>query len=102
MKNAFYGISKEMSFKSYAQLKCRILVAILINSGQKLRFFDISVKLYLVLQFWSKLAEIWTRSSLDDCEENQRGFFENFHIFRFRDIFSTQNFPFLDEKLAYN
>ena len=81
---------KKNSFKSYARLKFWILVAILIDFGQKLRFFYISLKLYLVSQFWSKLAEIWTRSSLDD-EENQRGFFENFNFLRFPTIFNTQN-----------
>ena len=32
-------------------------------------------------QFWSKLAEIWTRSFLDNFEDNQGGFFEIFSGF---------------------
>ena len=50
---------KKNLFKSYARLKFWILVAILIDFGRKLRFFNISLKLYLVSQFWSKLAEIF-------------------------------------------
>ena len=87
----FTECQKKILFKSYARLKFPILVAILIDFGQKLRFFNISLKSYLVSQFWSKLAEIWTRSSLDDFEVNRRGFFENFNFLRFRAIFSTKN-----------
>ena len=74
---------KKISFKSYAWVKLWISVAILINLGQNLRFFNISLKLYLVSQFWSKLADIWTRSSLDNYEQNQRAFFKNFDFFWF-------------------
>ena len=83
----FTECQKKISFKSYAPLKFQILVAILINFGQKLRFFDISLKSYLVSQFWSKLAGIWTRSSLDNFAESQRDFFENFDFYGFILIF---------------
>ena len=58
-----------MSKKNFVQNCTRIM-----NFGQKLRFFDISLKSCLVSQFWSKLAEIWTRLSLNNLEENQEAF----------------------------
>ena len=57
-KMLFTECQKRNSFKSYARLKFWILVAVLIDFGQKLRFFDILLKSYQVSQFWSKLAEI--------------------------------------------
>ena len=56
-----------------------------------MRFFDISLKSYLFSQFCPKLAEILTRLSLDDVEENYGDFFENFDFLRFCAIFSTKN-----------
>ena len=90
----FTECQNKFSFKSYARLKFCILVAILINFGQKLRFLDISLKLYLVSPFWSKLAEIWTRSSLNNFEENQGSLFESFDFFWFYADFSQINGKF--------
>ena len=42
-------------------------------------------------QFLLKLAEIWTRQSLDDLEEFQEGFFENFVFSDFMLIFHQKN-----------
>ena len=41
---------------------------------KKMQNSQISFELYLVSQFLLKLAEIWTRQSLDDLEEIQKGF----------------------------
>ena len=61
--------------KKFVQKLCATEVLDYSSNSQKLRFCAISLKSYLVSQFWSELAEIWTRSSLDNFEENQRGFF---------------------------
>ena len=70
----FTECQKKNFVQNCTRLKFRILVAIIMNFGQKLRFFDISLKSCLVSQFWSKLAEIWTRLSLNNLEENQEAF----------------------------
>ena len=45
----------------------------------------------IVSQFLLKLAESWTGQSLDDLEEIQRGFFENFVFSDFMLIFHQNN-----------
>ena len=85
-------------FRSLNPLIFKILTSFAgkMAKNEKMRNSQISFKVFEESQILVKFAEIWTRQSLNDLEEIQIGFFENFDFFCFYANFSPINSKFRD------